>query len=148
MKKSKMIIGRLETMTLPDLAINNLNVRVDTGAQTSSLHVDNIKQITLNGKPALTFDIHPDSHDVSSVKQCEALIDDIRKVKSSNGSSEQRYIIKTMARLGGLSWPIQISLTDRSDMTYLMLLGREALGDKFYIDPSAVFLASDKKTKK
>lgn len=145
MKKDKVIIGRLETMSLPDLAINSLNVRVDTGAQTSSLHVDNIKQIISNGKQAVTFDIHPDSHDVSKVKQCEALIDDIRKVKSSNGSSEQRYIIKTMAHLGNLSWPIQISLTDRSDMTYLMLLGREALGNKFYIDPSAVFLSSTKK---
>jgi hypothetical protein len=142
MKVDKMIIGRLETMSLPDLAIDSLNVRVDTGAQTSSLHVDNIKQITLHGKPAVTFDIHPDSHDVNCVKQCEALIADIRKVKSSNGIIEQRFIIKTIAHLGELSWPIQISLTDRSDMTYLMLLGREALADKFYIDPSAVFLAT------
>lgn len=138
--KQKIVIGRLETMSLPDLAINSLNVRVDTGAQTSSLHVDNIKQITRDGKPAVTFEIHPDSHDVNKVIQCEALIDDIRKIKSSNGNSEQRYIIKTMACLGELNWPIKISLTDRSDMTYLMLLGREALGDKFYVDPSAVFL--------
>lgn len=145
MNKDKMIIGRLETMSLPDLAINSLNVRVDTGAQTSSLHVDNIQQITKEGKPAVKFDIHPDAHDVSKLTPCVALIDDIRKVKSSNGSSEQRYIIKTMACLGDLRWPIQISLTDRSDMTYLMLLGREALGDKFYIDPSAVFLGSTKK---
>ncbi|MGJ8692678.1 MAG: ATP-dependent zinc protease family protein [Thalassotalea sp.] len=142
MKKDKIIIGRLETMSLPDLNITNLHVRVDTGAQTSSLHVDNIKQIKMNGKPAVTFDLHPDSHDVSVVTKCKALIDDIRKVKSSNGISEQRFVIKTTAQLGGLSWPIQISLTDRSDMTYLMLLGREALGDKFYIDPDEVFLAS------
>lgn len=142
MIKNKIIIGRLETLSLPDLAINSLNVRVDTGAQTSSLHVDNIKQVTRDGKPAVTFDIHPESHDVSSIKKCEAFIDDIRKVKSSNGSSEQRYIIKTMACLGDLNWPIQISLTDRSDMTYLMLLGREALGDKFYVDPSVVFIGS------
>jgi hypothetical protein len=145
MKVEKMIIGRLETISLPDLAIDSLNVRVDTGAQTSSLHVDNIKQITLDGKPAVAFDIHPDSHDVNSVKQCKALIADIRKIKSSNGTSEQRFIIKTIAHLGELSWPIQISLTDRSDMTYMMLLGREALADKFYIDPSAVFLGSAKK---
>lgn len=143
--KQKMVLGRLETMSLPDLAINSLNVRVDTGAQTSSLHVDNIQQVTRDGKPAVIFDIHPDFHDVNKVIQCEALIDDIRKIKSSNGTSEQRYVIKTMANLGELSWPIQISLTDRSDMTYLMLLGREALGDKFYIDPSAVFLNSTKK---
>jgi len=147
MNNDKMIIGRLETMSLPEFQIDNLNVRVDTGAQTSSLHVDNLKQILIDGKPGVSFDIHPDTHDVNCLVHCEALINDIRKVKSSNGVSEQRFVIKTQAILGDLSWPIKITLTDRSDMTYLMLLGREALADKFYIDPAKVFLASSLKNK-
>lgn len=144
MNKEKIIIGRLETMSLPDLKINQLNVRVDTGAQTSSLHVDNIKQTTLKGKPAVSFDIHPDVYEVNKVITCKALIDDIRNIKSSNGVSEQRFVIKTTASLGDLCWTIKISLTNRADMTYSMLLGREALGNKFYIDPAKVFLASAK----
>jgi len=141
-KANKKIIGRLETINLPELAIENMQVRVDTGAKTSSLHVDNIKRLKKGGKPHVSFDIHPDVHDVECVVACVAPICDIRNIKSSNGVSEQRYVIKTEAVLGADKWPIEITLTDRSDMNYLMLFGREAIGDKFLVDPSQVFVSS------
>ncbi|WP_413112389.1 ATP-dependent zinc protease [Thaumasiovibrio sp. DFM-14] len=138
----KIIIGRLETISLPELGMENLTVRVDSGAQTSSLHVDNITLVTVKGKPGIQFDIHPEVHDVDKVVRCKSELYDLRKIKSSNGASELRYVIETKAKLGGLEWPIQITLTDRSDMTYLMLLGRQAMGNKFLIDPSQVFCGS------
>ncbi len=141
-KDNKKIVGRLESVALPDLAIEELEVRVDTGAKTSSLHVDNITKYIKNGKPFIKFDIHPDIHNVKRLVQCSAAISDIRKVKSSNGTSEQRYVIKTPITLGLDTWDIEITLTDRSDMNYLMLLGREGLGDKFLVDPAEVFLNS------
>ena len=128
--KQKAIIGRLESIALPDLAITDLQVRVDTGAKTSSLHVDNITKIKSNGKIMVKFDIHPDVHNVENVVTCEAPLHDIRKIKSSNGSSEERYVIATPVQLGSENWTIEITLTDRSDMSYLMLFGREAIGDK------------------
>lgn len=137
---TKTIIGRLESIELPDLAITDLQVRVDTGAKTSSLHVDNIVRLMKKGKPYVTFDIHPDIHNVSHLVSCTAPLSDIRKVKSSNGEAEQRYVIKTPITLGDKTWAIEITLTDRSDMNYLMLLGREALGDQFLVDPALVFL--------
>lgn len=140
MDNNKTIIGRLESIALPDLAIDDLQVRVDTGAKTSSLHVDNITKIVKHGKKCVTFDIHPDVHNVNCIVNCTAPISDIRKVKSSNGTSEQRYVIETTVVLGKETWPIEITLTDRSDMNYLMLFGREALGKKFLVDPSKVFL--------
>ncbi|MDO6425776.1 MULTISPECIES: ATP-dependent zinc protease family protein [Thalassotalea] len=139
----RIIIGRLETVNLPDLEINQLTVRVDTGAQTSSLHVDNIQRIKIGNKPGVAFDIHPEIHNVQKVVRRKALVHDVRKIKSSNGISEQRYVIKTGAKLGDFEWDIEITLTDRSDMTYLMLLGREALGSHFYVDAANVFVASD-----
>ncbi|MEF1291635.1 ATP-dependent zinc protease family protein [Vibrio sp. M260118] len=141
-RKEKVIIGRLENISLPDLGIESLTVRVDSGAQTSSLHVDNISLLTEQGKPCIQFDIHPEVHNVDKVVRCQSELYDLRKIKSSNGASEQRYVIETNARLGQLEWPIQITLTDRSDMTYLMLLGRQAMGTKFLIDPSKVFCGS------
>jgi len=141
--KKRIIIGHIENLELPALAINQLTARVDTGAQTSSLHVDNIQRIKIGKKPGVAFDLHPDIHNVENVVRCEALLHDIRKIKSSNGISEQRYVIKTPAILGPHHWDIEITLTDRSDMTYLMLLGRQALGDHFYIDPSNAFISSD-----
>ncbi len=141
--KQKQIIGRLESIALPELAIENLQVRVDTGAKTSSLHVDNIKQIIKGGKPYVKFDIHPDAHNVDCIIPCSAPISDIRTIKSSNGKSEQRYVIETPVKLGSETWQIEITLTDRSDMSYLMLFGREAIGKRFLVDPSKVFICSE-----
>ncbi|MFT5812862.1 MAG: hypothetical protein ACI9VT_000599 [Psychroserpens sp.] len=141
-KKQKAIIGRLETIALPELAITDIQVRVDTGAKTSSLHVDNIVKFNKNGKVMVKFDLHPDVYNVEEIVYCEAPIHDIRRVKSSNGASEQRYVISTPVQLGDALWPIEITLTDRSDMSYLMLFGREAIGNKFLVDPSKVFVSS------
>lgn len=140
--KNKVVIGRLESIGLPELGIEALQVRVDTGAKTSSLHVDNIKKTLIDGIHSVTFDIHPDSHNVDRIVSCTAPISDIRKIKSSNGTAEQRYVIETPVTLGEESWSIEITLTDRSDMSYLMLFGREAIGKRFLVDPSKVFVGS------
>ena len=138
----KMIIGRLESIDLPELGIKEMQVRVDTGAKTSSLHVDNIVKYMEKGQPWVKFDIHPDIHNVKRLIACSALISDIRKIKSSNGTSEERYVIETPMTLGSETWPIEITLTDRADMNYLMLFGREAIGKRLLVDPSKVFLAN------
>ncbi|MEG3755024.1 ATP-dependent zinc protease [Psychromonas sp. B3M02] len=140
--KDKMIIGRLESIDLPELGIKEMQVRVDTGAKTSSLHVDNIVKYMEKGQPWVKFDIHPDIHNVKRLIACSALISDIRKIKSSNGTSEERYVIETPMTLGSETWPIEITLTDRADMNYLMLFGREAIGKRLLVDPSKVFLAN------
>lgn len=137
----KLVIGALEICDLPDLGISNMTLRVDTGAKTSSLHVDGINTDTRNGRPWVSFDLHPDIHDVEHIVRCSAPVADIRRVKSSNGDAEQRYVIRTLISMAGLSWPIEITLSNRSDMTYLMLMGRQAMAGKVLIDPSAEFLA-------
>lgn len=142
MKKSKAIIGGLESIELPELGIQDLQVRVDTGAKTSSLHVDHISKSIVDGVHCVEFDIHPDLHNVKHIKKCIVPISDMRNVKSSNGTSEPRYVIQTPVVLGKEQWMIEITLTDRSDMSYLMLLGREALGSRFLVDSSKVFLGS------
>ena len=137
---SKTIIGNLEICDLPEFGISDMEIRIDTGAKTSSLHVDNIVRFKKKGKPWVKFDLHPDVHNVDSVVECSAPLSDTRRIKSSNGESELRYVIKTPINLGDQSWKIEITLTDRSDMSYLMLLGREAMSDKFLVDPSQTYL--------
>ncbi len=141
--ESKIIIGSLETCNLPQLGISNLQIRVDTGAKTSSLHVDNITGYKKSGKPWVKFDLHPDIYNVNSVVTCDTPICDIRRIKSSNGDAQERYVIKTPIQLGAMSWPIEITLTDRSDMSYLMLFGREGMGDRVLVDPSQTFMLND-----
>ena len=139
----KLILGSLEVCDLPDIGVVDLQMRVDTGAKTSSIHVDNISRFKKNGKLWVKFDIHPDFYNVNSVIECQSLIHDVRTVKSSNGESQKRYVISTLIKLGRLSWPIEITLTDRSDMSNLMLLGREGMGDRILVDPSQSFLITD-----
>ncbi len=141
--KTKLILGALEICNLPELSITDMHMRVDTGAKTSSLHVDYIQRIKKSGRAWVSFDIHPDIHRVDKVISCEAPLCDVRRIKSSNGRSEERYIIKSQLNLGGQQWPNEITLTDRSDMTYLMLLGREGTGDRVLVDPSRNFVLTD-----
>lgn len=138
----KIIIGSLETIQLPELGITDLQVRVDTGAASSSLHVDNLEKFKRSGRPWVRFDLHPDLYNTEEIIRCEAPIHDIRRIKSSNGESQQRYVIRTPIELAGQTWLIDITLTDRSDMTYLMLFGREGMCDKVLVDPSQTFLAA------
>lgn len=141
--KSKLVVGSLEKCDLPDLKIQKLPIRIDTGAKTSSLHVDNLTPFVRDNKNWVRFDIHPDIHNVENIVSCESVVHDQRTVKSSNGTSEERYVIQTLFCLGSESWPIQITLTNRSDMSYLMLFGREGMGDKLLVDPSQEYLMGD-----
>lgn len=141
---NRVIIGHIENIDLPEFGIKQLTVRVDSGAKTSSLHVENLEKVTLNHKPGVAFTLLPEFHNVDTVCRCEAMLQDIRKIKSSNGATEQRYVVKTLAVLGDLEWEIELTLTDRSSMTYMMLLGREAMGELFYIDAAHAFVATSK----
>ncbi|WJG09080.1 ATP-dependent zinc protease [Aliiglaciecola sp. LCG003] len=137
---SKVIVGSLELCNLPELGIENLNIRVDTGAATSSLHVDNIEEFEKNGESWVSFDIHPDIHDVNEIVRSEAKIMAVRKVKSSTATREHRYLIETPIELAGMTWSINLTLTDRSEMTYLMLLGREAMNGRVVVDPELEYV--------
>lgn len=137
---NRMIIGNLELCSLPELGINDLEVRIDTGAKTSSLHVDNLKKIKRDGKLYVQYDLHPDIYQLDEIVHCESLVSDSRRIKSSNGNVEQRFVIETMFKLGDKEWAIELTLTNRNDMTYMMLLGREAMDDKVYVDPSRAFI--------
>lgn len=138
--ENKILVGNLELCDLPELAIENLNVRIDTGAATSSLHVDNISEFSRDGIGWVSFDIHPDAHNVDQIVRREAKIKAKRNIKSSNASSEKRFVIDTRFKLGIHIWEIQLTLTDRSGMSYMMLLGRQAMGDKIVVDPSQEYL--------
>ncbi|WP_444993929.1 ATP-dependent zinc protease family protein [Aliikangiella sp. IMCC44359] len=139
----KMTVGALEFCSLPDLKIKDLHMRVDTGAKTSSLHVDNIKEQIKDGAKWVSFDIHPDYHDVDKIVRREAKVKAERKIKTSNEVSENRYVINTRICLKDQSWNIELTLTDRSNMSYLMLLGRQAMVGRIMVDPEHEYILSN-----
>lgn len=141
-KHSKLRIGALELCDLPDLGIAKLHIRVDTGAATSSLHVDNIEEFNRGKRSYVSFDLHPDIHNVDDVVRLTAPVEGTKRVKSSSADTEKRVVITTSFRLSGREWPIKLTLTDRSEMTYMMLLGREAMEGRVVVDPEYEYMLS------
>lgn len=140
MNPNKKLVGALELCDLPALMIEGLNIRVDTGATTSSLHVDNIEEFEQDGEKWVRFDIHPNIHNVEEIVRREAKVSAVKSVKSSTATRERRYVIETSIILAGMEWTIQLTLTDRSEMTYLMLLGREAMSGRLIVDPQHEYI--------
>lgn len=139
----KLVVGALECCDLPELGITNIQARVDTGAATSSLHVDTIEEFLEDGKRWVSFYIHPDVHNVAKVVKATLRLKGRKTVKSSSADKEKRVVVKTAIQLGGKEWKIKLTLTDRSTMSNLMLLGREAMQDRIIVDPSREFVVSE-----
>ena len=143
MNQDKIIIGSEEWVSLPDLNIPAIKVRVDSGAKTSALHAVNIQPFQRNNETWVTFDVYPLQHNGKKMIRCQAFVVDKRTVKSSTGNRENRYIIKTPLRIGDQTWDIEISLTNRDSMGYRMLFGREAMIGRMLVDPESSFVLGD-----
>ena len=131
-----MIIGWREWIALPDLNVPAIKAKVDTGARTSALHAFDVEPFELDGKPFVSFNVHPLQGDDDLVIPCTAPLVDRRKVTNSGGQSQRRYVIATTLLLAGRSWPIELTLTNRDEMKFRMLLGRNAMSGRLVVDPA------------
>lgn len=143
MTDSKVIIGCEEWCQLPDLDIPAIKARVDSGAKTSALHAFNIHPFKKNGKPWVSFEVHPLQKDRNTVIRCEREVLDKRRVKSSSGVAETRYVIASNIRVGDKTWEVELTLSNRDSMGYRMLLGREAMNGRVLVDPELSFCHGD-----
>lgn len=132
---SKTIIGNQEWCSFPELGVPAIKARVDSGAQTSSIHAFNISRFRRNGQAWVSFEVHPLQQNRRTVIRCERPILDKRVVKSSSGLSETRYVISAPIKLAGQVWDIQLTLANRDSMGFRMLLGREAMNGRLIVDP-------------
>lgn len=138
--KEKMIVGWRETLSLPGLGIDKINAKIDTGARTSCLHAFKVESFTKEEALWIRFWIHPLQHNVDKVTVCEAEVVDERTVRDSGGHEETRFVIKSDLSLGGETWPAEITLTNRENMAFRMLLGRTAMHHRIVVDPTESFL--------
>jgi hypothetical protein len=133
------IIGWREWVALPDLGIDQIKAKIDTGARTSALHAYQIKRFRRKGQRFVRFYVHPIQRRRRPEVLCEAPLIDERVVVSSNGKPEHRYVVQTLLKIGDIVWPIEITLTNRDVMSFRMLLGRQALRHGLIVDPGSSY---------
>ncbi len=130
-------------MRIPELGIDQIKVKIDTGARTSALHALNIERFERDGVKMVRFRLHPLQRSKHEVLVAEAPVLDEREVRSSNGQVQVRIVIRVRMVLGGDSWPIDITLTNRDMMGFRMLLGREALRGRYLVDSGKSYLGGE-----
>jgi hypothetical protein len=139
------LIGWTEYVDLPEWNVRKLRAKVDTGARSSALHVENIVKLP-RGRVGFEVVLHRRKRD-RRIRVTER-IQRRARVRSSNGRSETRYFVRTMLRLGPSEREVELSLVDRGEMIHRMLLGRTALSGPFLIDVDRRMLLSRKERKK
>jgi hypothetical protein len=141
-KREPMLIGWREWVGLPDLGVQMIKAKIDTGARSSALHAWHIQPFEKHGEKWVAFVLHPMQRDNNVIIECEAQVLGERQVRSSSGTLQQRFVIRTILELGVRRWPIELTLTARDQMGFRMLLGRTALRRRAIIDPSRSFLST------
>ena len=130
-------IGRIERVDLPDWNIRGIEAKIDTGAYSSSVHCHHIEEVDRNGKSFVRFNLLDPEHQAYNEQLFELPVFDKREVKSSNGISSFRIFIRTKLHLFGEQFEIELSLADRSEMRFPILIGRKFLKNRFIVDVAA-----------
>lgn len=118
-------IGWREWVGLPKLELPQIKAKIDTGARTSALHAIDLETFTKDGEAWVEFSV-PQSGDSASRRQTSKIFAE-RDIKNTSGIADRRYIIVTTLQLGLRRWQIELSLADRDNMGFELILGRTAL---------------------
>lgn len=128
------LIGRREYIDLPLLDIAHIEAKIDTGAYTCAIHCGTITLREEQGRTLLCARLLDEKHPEHCFTDFT-----VKKIKNSFGEMEERYIIKTLIRIGRKKVNTTISLSDREKMRYPVLIGRRLLKGKFIVDVSQVY---------
>ncbi|MDP0489700.1 MAG: RimK/LysX family protein [Verrucomicrobiota bacterium JB023] len=130
----KLVIGRREWIGLPALGIEAMHGKTDTGAYNSSIHAEEVSTFDKEGEEWVSFLTHAQS---GKEVRCEAPVSFRKRVKSSTGVGRMRIFVRTKFRSPrGLEWQVDLSLADRREMQFPLLIGRRALKSRFVVDTS------------
>jgi hypothetical protein len=143
MERSSIVIGFAELVDLPEWGIVGLRGKIDTGAKTSALHVSNIREI---GNGRVGFDVRLHRRRADRIVHVEAKILRRGRVRPSSGDAQTRLFVATTLRIGSIERTIELSLVDRENMIYRMLVGRTAMGAGVLVDPTRRYALTKRRT--
>ena len=139
-------IGWREWLALPELNVPAIKAKIDTGARTSALHAFFVEPFIKDGLQMVRFGVHPLQKSLDVEILCETPVKDFREVSDSGGHREMRYVIETEILLGEVSKRVEMTLTNRDNMKFRMLLGRTAMGG-LQVIPDQSYLTGRKRYK-
>ena len=145
MIKDRRIVGWREWVSLPELGVNSIKAKLDSGAKTSAMHAWDQEIYDQGNQPWVRFCTHPLQHDLDTSVDCKAPLADHRWITNSGGTREHRFVISTTLEIAGMSWPIELSLTNRDEMGFRMLIGRDAMRGHLVVDPSKSYCMGKRK---
>ncbi|MCE9637107.1 MAG: ATP-dependent zinc protease [Planctomycetes bacterium] len=139
-ESERLIVGWREWISLPGLGVPLLKAKVDTGAHSSALHAFDVEEFERSGARWIRFTVHPWQADVATTIRSECELLGQRSIRSSHGHLQVRRLVRTELQVGRSRFPIELTLTNRDEMGFRMLLGRSALRSRFVIDPSRSYV--------
>ena len=128
-------IGWRERVSFPEFGVVGVKAKVDSGAQTSSIHAFRPRFSQKDDGEWVSFEVHPRRRSRKDAVRVSAKVLTHRWIRSSNGKRELRPVIVTTMTLGGETFEAEMTLANRHLMAYRMILGRSAMRGRFTIDP-------------
>jgi hypothetical protein len=134
------VAGWREWVSMPELGVDWIKAKLDTGARTSALHAFDLEELERDGQPWVRFSVHPWQRSAKDAVVAELPVHDVRTVRSSSGHVQERYVVMMAIRIGTRRIRTEVTLTRRDEMGFRLLVGREALRQGFVVDASHSYL--------
>jgi hypothetical protein len=134
------VAGWREWIALPELDVRWVKAKLDTGARSSAIHAYDVEEFERDGAAWVRFQIHPWQRSDLDAVDVELPLVDRRTVKSSTGHEERRLVVQTTLRVLDRDLTAELTLTNRDEMGFRMLVGREALRGAILVDPGRSYV--------
>lgn len=142
------VIGWREWVRFPELGIEAIKAKVDTGARTSAIHAFDLEEIERGDQVLVRFKIHPEQRIARPEIDVELPLVSRKRVRNSGGKSEERPVVSSVIELLGERWSIELTLTRRDLMGFRMLLGRQAIRGRFLVDPGGSYYGGKRRKRR
>ncbi len=142
MDQSYTLAGWREWVSLPEAGVEWIKAKLDTGARSSAIHAFDLEEFERDGDAWVRYSVHPWQASDEDPVQVESPVLDAREIRSSSGHSEERLVVPMTLQLMGRTITAEVTLSNRDEMGFRMLVGREALRQGFVVDPSRSYLGA------
>lgn len=117
-----------------------VKAKLDTGARSSSLHAFDLEELERDGVPWVRFSVHPWQRSATDSTVVTCPVHDLRPVRSSSGHVEERVVVLMDLVVVGRTIIAEVTLTNRDEMGFRMLVGRQALRQGVMVDSHRSYL--------